>query len=508
MTRFVLRGTTAALILAFATKGALADLRAQDVWSDWRDYLAGAGYQITGTETMSGGTLAVTDLSMSMQVPEGQGVVTIHLDRLAFTENGDGTVNVAMPPHMPIRFDLRDDEAEQVEGEIGLTQTGAAMVVSGSPADMTYNYTAARVGVALDGLTVDGEAMPAEAVNLSLALNNVTSSTKLKLDALRNYDQRMNADSLSYEFAFDDPESEDMANFKGAMQGLEFRGTSSVPLKMDTTDFQKMLKDGFSLDGRFTYSAGNSNLVGKGDGEDFTFDSSSQGGSAAMAMDATHLAYDLSQTQSSITMQSAEVPFPISVAMAKTGFALDMPISKSEEEQPFSFAVTIGDFTMPEQLWGIFDPAAILPRDPATFILDVAGKAKVLYDFLDPAIAETLGQTGQPPGELHALTINQLLVSAVGARLSGSGAFTFDNSDLESFDGIPAPSGSASLQLVGANGLIDKLIQMGLMSDDDAMGARMMMGMMAVPGEGEDTLNSTIEINDQGHILANGQRLK
>ena len=136
---------------------------------------------------------------------------------------------------------------------------------------------------------------------------------------------------------------------------------------------------------------------------------------------------------------------------------------------------------MPEQLWGIFDPGAILPRDPATIVVDLTGKVRVLADLMDPAIAETLDQA---PGELNALTINDLKVSAVGADLTGTGDFTFDNSDLESFGGMPAPAGKASLQLVGANGLIDKLIQMGLVSDQDATGARMMMGMVAVPGDG------------------------
>ena len=36
----------------------------------------------------------------------------------------------------------------------------------------------------------------------------------------------------------------------------------------------------------------------------------------------------------------------------------------------------------------------------------------------------------------------------------------------------------------------------------------MMMGLMAVPGEEPDTLNSTIEFTEDGQILANGQRIK
>jgi hypothetical protein len=36
----------------------------------------------------------------------------------------------------------------------------------------------------------------------------------------------------------------------------------------------------------------------------------------------------------------------------------------------------------------------------------------------------------------------------------------------------------------------------------------MMMGLFARPGGGEDELVSTIEINEEGHVLANGQRIQ
>jgi hypothetical protein len=55
---------------------------------------------------------------------------------------------------------------------------------------------------------------------------------------------------------------------------------------------------------------------------------------------------------------------------------------------------------------------------------------------------------------------------------------------------------------------LDKLVLMGLLPEEQAMGARMMMGLFAVPGGAEDTLTSKIEINDEGHVLANGQRIQ
>ena len=106
------------------------------------------------------------------------------------------------------------------------------------------------------------------------------------------------------------------------------------------------------------------------------------------------------------------------------------------------------------------------------------------------------------------MTTNDLLVSMIGAKLTGTGAFTFDNADMQTFPGMPRPEGFVELALTGANAVLDKLIQMGFVSDNDAMGARMMMGMFAVPGEGEDSLKSRIEINEQGQVLANGQRIR
>jgi hypothetical protein len=149
-----------------------------------------------------------------------------------------------------------------------------------------------------------------------------------------------------------------------------------------------------------------------------------------------------------------------------------------------------------------------LSRDPATIALNLTGKAKVLFDFMNPDQAAALESSGAAPGELNALTLKNLVVDAVGARLTGTGDFTFDNSDLASFDGMPRPTGAVDLKLVGGNGLLDKLVEMGMLPQEQAMGARMMMGLFAVASAEPDTLNSKLEINDEGHILANGQRIQ
>ena len=216
----------------------------------------------------------------------------------------------------------------------------------------------------------------------------------------------------------------------------------------------------------------------------------------------------MSQTGLAINALAPDVPLPIVLNMALAKFNFAMPVQKSDEEQDFAFGFTMGDFTVSDMLWGMLDPSAQLSRDPATIALNLTGKAKVLFDFMNPDQAAALESSGAAPGELNALTLKNLVVDAVGARLTGTGDFTFDNSDLASFDGMPRPTGAVDLKLVGGNGLLDKLVEMGMLPQEQAMGARMMMGLFAVASAEPDTLNSKLEINDEGHILANGQRIQ
>ncbi|TAG15734.1 MAG: DUF2125 domain-containing protein, partial [Rhodobacterales bacterium] len=100
-----------------------------------------------------------------------------------------------------------------------------------------------------------------------------------------------------------------------------------------------------------------------------------------------------------------------------------------------------------------------------------------------------------------------VLAKAVGVEVAAKGALTFDNDDLVTFEGVPAPSGNLNITIKGANGLIDNLIAMGLLPADEALMPRMMLGLFARPGAAADELTSVIEFKDGG-LFANGQKLK
>ena len=97
------------------------------------------------------------------------------------------------------------------------------------------------------------------------------------------------------------------------------------------------------------------------------------------------------------------------------------------------------------------DPGAQLPREPATLILDLSGRADVTADLTDPAV----GELSAPPGALRSLDLNQMRLAAAGAELTGQGALTFDNADLSM--GLPQPVGAVDLALTGGSALLDRL---------------------------------------------------
>ncbi|KUJ85409.1 hypothetical protein AVO45_16825 [Ruegeria marisrubri] len=507
MSVFLRRSCGAAIAYAIATQGAWADLTADQVWADWQAYMGGMGYQVSGDASSAGDVTTISDMTMMMEIPEENGQFSMVIPEVTLTENGDGTVNLGFPASFPLLIE-GEAEGEVFRVELTYTHDGMTVLVSGSPEDMTYAYSAASVGVELTSVEADGEVMPKEALSASMNMADVSGMSKMVIGENRGLEQNFTAGSLTYDIAFDDPESKDAGKFKGNMNGLAFEGSGTMPAEMTAGDYQSMIDAGFDFAGTFTYDSGASDIAGTGEDEDFTLNTSSKGGRFAIAMDASRIAYDIAQNGVKLAVSTVELPFPLELAMASAGFKFEIPVQASDEEQPFALAMNLTGFTMSDVLWGMFDPTGALPRDPATIAIDTSGTAKVKVNFLDPAVAETLEATGAAPGEPHSLKINEFLVSMVGAVLSGTGEFTFDNSNLEAFDGMPAPTGVANLQLVGANALIDKLIAMGVMSENDAMGARMMMGMFGVPGDAPDTLNSTIEINEQGQILANGQRIK
>ncbi|MBV2358891.1 DUF2125 domain-containing protein [Thalassococcus sp. CAU 1522] len=493
-----------------AASPALADVTPAQVWDDLETYMQSFGYTVTATESLSGDTLTVTDVAMSIDMPDDEGTLSVAMDSITLTDLGDGTVRVAFPAVMPIAIGfVPEGEDDRVDIRLDYSQTALDMLVSGDPGALKYDYTADRIAVTLAEVRTKGVILTEEIARFVMDAGPVKgTSTVMRDTAAQKLAQDVTLGNVTYDMAFADPEGSGSFSANGQLTGLAMTSTATIPSGIDTSDPEQLFASGMAASGSVSHQGGQLAFMGNEGSDIVNGQTSSTSGSLDFVLDSEVLTYVTRGTGTTLALTVPDLPFPINAQMAESGFKISMPMAASDTPRDAALGLTLAGFTMSDMLWGIFDPAGQLPRDPATVAIDMTAQVTPFVSLMDAEAMAALEETGGVPGELNALTLNALTVEAVGGKITGDGAFTFDNEDLTSFDGMPAPEGKLNLAVSGANGLIDKLIAMGIMAEEDAMGARMMLSMFTVPGTEPDTATSVIEVNDQGHVLANGQRIK
>lgn len=506
------RYATASALAMIAMAGqAWAEVTPQQVWDDFDAYMSNFGYEITATEVMDGADLVVSDMTMVVTIPDEDGVVRVVMPDMTFADAGDGSVNVTYPEVGDIQVYFVEGDETVGEIVVEMTQANFAMNVSGNPGDMTYTYSGDSIAMELVRVYdhEDDEEITRDMLAATMTMGPLSGTSHvMQAGGLRSIEQDVSMGALAIDVNFDDPDSDDAGMFSMQLTGLSSAGATVLPEEIDYEDPTSMFRNGGSVDAVIKHTGGTTQFTfDEGDGPT-SGQFSSTGGEFGVAVSETDLTYAVSATGQTVALSGPELPLPINAALGEIGFALEMPLAPSEEPQDASLSVVIGEFTMADMLWNIFDPAQVLSRAPATVAFNLDAQVTPFISLFDTEAMENLGLTGGVPGELNTVTLSDFVVDMVGGVILGSGAFTFDNSDLETFDGLPRPQGQLDLQVSGANTLIDNLISMGFLPEQDAMGFRMMLSMFTVPGEEPDTMTSTIEINDEGHILANGQRIQ
>ncbi len=481
------------------SSAAQADVTAAEVWQSWQDYYGRLGHTLSaGSEEASGNRLILRDVTGATTTPDASGSLTI--PEVVMTEEG-GAVRVTLSPEFPLDL-TSDTDGEVSEMSMLFTQSDGVLMVTGDADRMTYELTAPTLGVALTRMLVDGE--PVE-MTMEAAATDVSGRSVISLSGETDASQQFEAPSVTFRIAATDPEGGGTFTIDGSLADLAGSGTMKGPEGVDMADMAAALRAGLAIEGAFTYGAASASMDVQQEGETMNAVAAAREGRFDLAMTAGGLRYGAAGGPAQLALSGGQMPFPVDVSLAETAFNLMMPLSKADEPAPFALETRLVDVAVNDEVWAMLDPMAQLPRDPATLILDIGGMAKLLVDVLDPALAE---QAAAAPAELHALDLNELQLTFGGAELTGKGGFTFDNSDMVTFDGFPKPLGQVKLKLTGGNGLLDKLIAMGVIPEEQATGLRMMASLFANAGPGEDELNSTIEVREDGGLYANGQRLR
>jgi hypothetical protein len=503
MKHWSLAASTAAIALFAGT--AQADVTAGQVWQNWQDMAKAYGQTMTvgGTRT-EGSTLIVSDVKSVTDKDDTH--VESAIAEVRLTDKGDGTVEITMSDSYVVTMDLPKTDGEEGRNSAGLsfTQPGLVVTASGTPEATDYAFSAPSMEIALT--SVDGKPAAEQGIAAASAtISNLTGHYLLAgAEGAKTIESHFAADSLALAVKAKNADSGEDVSVTASVLAPVMKMTGNLT-GLESTELSDALKAGFATDMSLDYGAVSYD-VSVVDGRGPTsITGSSEGGSLQVAMDAARLLLATQGRGVKLAMSGPDIPLPqLSLSYAESGFTFLMPVAKSDTPQDFAFLTKFVDLSVSDDLWGMIDPTGQLPHDPATLVIDTEGKATLTTDIMNEAEMAALGDGA--PGELNALDITEVHARIAGAELTGSGGFTFDNSDTETYGGMPAPTGKLDLRLTGGNTLMDKLVTMGLLTQDDVMGARMMLSMFANQA-GEDELTSTLEFKDK-HFFANGQQLQ
>lgn len=505
MNRRVLHVSTA--LSAFFVSTPLWAATPADVWQSWQDTAASSGQTMTTEsieETAEG--LVVTGLKMVQD--DGQTTAEVEMPSVSFVDEGDGTVRVTLPDEVPLRVTFPADPATGKSRTITatLSQPDLDMTASGEAGDIAYTLAAPEVTLTLD--QIDGASAAESNMVAQAVLSDVAADYAVKSGTNVSGIYDLRAASLNVSFSGSDPEAPDQPSaFDVALSladpAMSGEGLAVNPALMD--NLSQAVAAG--LVSRGSMSAGATTVVANDTKAGKTTHVELMSAASALNFDLgpQGLVYGGSGKDVTMLASGGDLPFPeLAIAYREAAFNLQMPLVKADQPQNFALLTRLVDFTISEEVWAMFDPTGQLPRDPATLVIDTKGTTTLTADIADPA---AMGALQGPPALLDSLEVTALQAKAAGAELTGQGSFTFDNTDMETFAGYPAPTGTLNLTLTGGNGLMDKLTAMGLLSEEDVMGFRMMLAMFTTAVPDKDELTSTLEFRDKG-FYANGQRLQ
>ncbi|MFT7593638.1 MAG: hypothetical protein ACI8R4_000953 [Paracoccaceae bacterium] len=192
---------------------------------------------------------------------------------------------------------------------------------------------------------------------------------------------------------------------------------------MDIMNMAAAFRDGLTVPGESHTTGYHTNQTTTKTGEEIQSQTSrTQEQTAQYKVDQAGIQMSGSARDTEISALSLkDVPFPVEMQIQTASAAITLPWSSSLALQDVALALSFEGLTMAEEMWALFDPGQVLPRDPVVVVLDMSAKVKNFVNWLDIRAVHAPEGSDDHPVALHGVALNDLTVDMAGARLTGSG---------------------------------------------------------------------------------------
>lgn len=480
-----------------------AALTAEQVWAGWQSNASFAGLNLVAENTRKEGSV-LTLSNITVRPTLGTDDAVGKIAQIAMTEKPDGTVTIALAPEFSLPYDVAGQK-----GALTISHQNFGLTAREAGGGTAYDYSGQSLTITalFNGTAeaLDGSGPKPASVDATYVLANPRGTYTDTPGINRTFRVTVLSDGLEFKLDQVDPTLGQNTKQSGTADAFDFDFEFTLPATYDLTaitgpaDFGTAVADGLAFKMTGTQGASQQTLGVTGL---MTYTANITSSPSTFALLADRNGFDMNGNMGGFAadVTSPDMPFPmLNIKGESLAMAFQFPLV-GNRMQDFRYMVNMGNFTVNEEVWAVFDPTKKLSRDPATLAVDLTGK--VALDIFEMIQADEDGR--EPPiPKIESLKIVDLRFAAAGASLSGTGDFTFDNTT-----DVPKPSGASDVKVTGGNGLINDLIAMGLLTQEDATGARMAMAMFMEPGEGADVLTSKIEARPDGSIYVNGQRMQ
>lgn len=518
-----LGGASAFALIASA--GAGWSLTAQEAWDRWQGTATAFGQTVT-VESQQSTAETLTLHGVTLGSDRDATSVVARIAELVLTGRPDGTVLITLSDEVPVTVTTTtppEEAAAPVTGATGDSADGTAapapapaqiVVVSallaqqgleivGSDVDGGTRF--AVIAPALTGkvtdMTIDGEPQP---FSLTAALGGLGGYYILAGAGSDEMSSEIAADTLDLKIGFGADETQGLLAAEASISELASRTRSTGVGPDSSEDIGAALRAGMSSEGHASYGPATFAVDHRQNAQTFRANGALASGTADFTLDADEMSYDVSYEGLALTASGSSIPVPdLKLALARADLGFGFPAQPSDTAAPFRLKLGVEGLAIDEALWSMVDPAGVLPRDAATLAVDLAGTGRWSVDMFDTEAMTALESTGGSPGEVESVDLKALTLDALGARLTGNGAFRFDPTQPAGANGMPT-EGTLDLALDGGMALLDNLTKAGLIPQDQIMMVRMMVGMFAKPGKGADELTSQITVAPGGGVMING----
>lgn len=484
-------------VIASTPTLAKADVSPAQVWDSWQSLLTQYGATIeTGPPQASGTDLVLSDVKLVQDNSEGASRTTLIFPELAFLSNEDGTVSISLEDKITVLFAQAPafGAATQLTGDIAFD--GLLITASGTADEMRFDYSGNGAIFAFDEILSGEQSSP---LDISSRMEAFSGAGNVGVGANIDTAFSIKTERVSLSADIPDPATQ----IEVTIDGVSANSAASRPSDPASTGQDLFALLGASATTQYTYDR---SAVTFAVNDPTAFSSGTiTSGAARMtsALDAQSIQMDSHTDDLKINLAGV-LPTPIALNIQSLAYMTKAPSAPTDDPRDIALQMNLNQVTASESTWAQYDPDASLPRAPATVLLDLTGKATLggamaQGDFMAPMLAF---------GGLRDLQINQLFVDLIGAQLSGSGALEFDKAPANAMFGMPQPMGTIDLRLLGGTVALDKLTALGLVPQETAIGAKMMMGLFTTAGPGADEISTQIRLTQDGGILVNGQRIK